>query len=360
MEVQKTVDGVVVLKYEDLVAKKDGTKSIEEAFGYRGIGLLIVSGVPEFAKLREALLPLGSQFADLPEEKLNKVVHKESHYSFGWSHGKEILSPGKFDTFKGSYYNNPQYDVPTENKELIKNYPEVCLPNIWPKEDFPELEPAFKNLGRLFVEVGKLIAYQCDQYVKKQQPAFDSKNYLEKVIEESHACKARLLHYFSIDEDKTTRTRESWCGWHNDHGSLTGLTPAMYLVRDKDNPKKFKSIPNPDTDSGLYVRTRDGNEFKVKMPSDCMAFQIGETSQIYSGGVLRATPHAVQAIAYPTSIGVVRDSFAVFMQPNFDKLICVPKGDAKASAVERFREGMNFGDFSKVTLDAYYQGGLPG
>ncbi len=24
----------------------------------------------------------------------------------------------------------------------------------------------------------------------------------------------------------------SWCGWHNDHGSLTGLTSAMYMDAD--------------------------------------------------------------------------------------------------------------------------------
>ena len=23
-----------------------------------------------------------------------------------------------------------------------------------------------------------------------------------------------------------------WCGWHNDHGSLTGLVPAMYMNRE--------------------------------------------------------------------------------------------------------------------------------
>lgn len=96
--VEKTADGVVVLKYADLVAKKNLAQSIEEGFGYHGIGLLIVSGVPEFPKFREALLPLATRFAELPEEKMNKVVHKESSYSFGWSHGKEILTPGKFGT----------------------------------------------------------------------------------------------------------------------------------------------------------------------------------------------------------------------------------------------------------------------
>lgn len=59
------------------------------------------------------------RFATLPEEVKKKTEHPESHYSFGWSHGKEILE-GKPDFSKGSYYNNPVEDQPFDDEELIK------------------------------------------------------------------------------------------------------------------------------------------------------------------------------------------------------------------------------------------------
>ena len=36
-----------------------------------------------------------------------------------------------------------------------------------------------------------------------------------------------MLHYFPFEEKG--EAEGDWCGWHNDHGSLTALTPAMYL-----------------------------------------------------------------------------------------------------------------------------------
>ena len=92
------------------------------------------------------------------------------------------------------------------------------------------------------------------------------------------------LQFFILDQS----TFSDWCGWHNDHGSLTGLVPAMYFNDDGD------IIDSPDSTAGLYVRNRKGGLVRVSMPSDHLAFQIGETAQIHSGGILQATPHAVK------------------------------------------------------------------
>lgn len=64
----------------------------------------------------------------------------------------------------------------------------------------------------------------------------------------------------------------------------------MYL--DKD----FKEVHPQDIEdkvSGLFAMTRSHIEVQVKIPQTSLAFQIGETAQIVSGGVLRATPHSV-------------------------------------------------------------------
>jgi isopenicillin N synthase-like dioxygenase len=153
-----------------------------------------VKNVPGFVEKRQALLPLALEFAKLPEEKKKQYEDAASNYSFGWSHGKEILQDGKADIYKGSYYANPQYNRPTEDPkvcillggggvsgirplillllclQLIKDYPEYCAPNVWPTAEIPQLEEAFMNLGRLIVEVGVKVAKHCDQYGEKKTP----------------------------------------------------------------------------------------------------------------------------------------------------------------------------------------------
>lgn len=240
---------VVTLDYNDLVADVDLSEQIEQAYGHNGLGVLTVKNVPEWLEHRERLLPLAQQFASLPEEILAKYVHEPSMYSFGWSHGKENLQ-GAPDYAKGSFYANPQYDRPVDNDALIEKYPAFLHPNIWPTDDFPKLEPAFKQLGGIIVSVGALVARQCDRYVHKVQNSY-SPNHLENIIRTSKCCKARLLHYFSapVTDAPAVEGQEgdfsSWCGWHNDHGSLTGLCSAMYLDENGNE------IPNPDSSSGI-------------------------------------------------------------------------------------------------------------
>ena len=229
---------VVELDYTDLVAGVDLTAEIQRAFGVDGVGLLTVKNVPNYVEARSELLPLSRKFADLPEDTKEKYVHKESYYSFGWSHGKEKLQR-KPDYSKGSFYANPQYDKPVDDEDIIAKHSSFVHPNIWPKEDLPELEFAFKKVGQIIVSVGKLVAQQCDKFVKSKCETYPDRM-LETTIDTSLCCKARLLHYFPMDAEAVAGMESngggenenefsSWCGWHNDHGSLTGLTSAMYI-----------------------------------------------------------------------------------------------------------------------------------
>src|SRR3546814_11897116 len=78
--------------------------------------------------------------------------------------GKEKLQ-GTPDYAKGSYYANPQYDTPVEDPEVIAKHSSFVHPNIWPTEDLPELQNAFKELGQLIVNAGLLVARQCDKFI---------------------------------------------------------------------------------------------------------------------------------------------------------------------------------------------------
>jgi isopenicillin N synthase-like dioxygenase len=357
---------VVILQYQDLVNNKDVSASIKAGFGADGLGLVVVRGVPGYIDARARLLPLARKFAALPEETKLKYEHLESHYNFGWSHGKETLA-GKPDLAKGSFYANPLYDAPfAHDPDLVKKFPSFCAPNLWPSADLPEFEPAFKALGKLVCETGFLLAKHCDALVSQEYPSYEPLR-LHNIISKSRTAKARLLHYFPMTHEQASSISGvdvdgSWCGWHNDHGSLTGLTSAMYFN------EKGEEIPNPDPASGLYIRSRTGATVKAVIPVDCLAFQMGETEQIHSCGVLQATPHCVMA-GGKKSAGVSRETFAVFMEPEMFEPMSVPR-DADSKRVTggttaylpkgvpalavRWNPDQDFGTFTNATLAAYH------
>jgi len=297
------------------------------------------------------LLLLGRTFAELPDDVKSKYESPDSRYSFGWSFGKETLRPGVYDTFKGSYYNNPLFDVPTTDQDKITNFPEVCRPNIWPKDDIPEFETAFKELGELVCRVGLLVTKFCDRYVKNQLGDDYNEGTLQATLEQSRSSKARLLYYFPI-KTPGERDIDSWCGWHNDHSLITGLCSALYQNIDQLD---YAEVPNPDPKAGLYVRNRKNETQKVLIPRDSLAFQIGLVAQVLSGGKLRATPHAVKGLVFPESASISRTTFAVFMQPNVDFNIDLPSNKTlDEAACEFYKTGMNFGEFGAAVIKAYY------
>ena len=93
---------------------------------------------------------------------------------------------------------------------------------------------------------------------------------------------------------------------------MTGLTCGQYC------DASGREVPCPDDTAGLYIRARDGEVVRAAFKPTQLAFQMGQATQIHSGGLLRATPHCVRAAGGPAAAGVARNAFAVFMQPNWD------------------------------------------
>ena len=224
----------------------------------------------------------------------------------------------------------------------------------------------------------------CDKYTEQvlihSDPTTNKtmeKNKLHRIIKGSKVTKGRLVHYYSRSEADIKKdinpdfAFSSWCGWHNDHGSLTGVVPALYF---KDG--KIIDDGSPDPLAGLYVKSRQGQIFKVVAPPNSLLFQIGETAQIHSGGVLQATPHAVRGA---NIAGISRTAFAVFMEPNMDEIMVTPPSVAKKDpaiaqtneAAKSLPKGVpplkkrwgtercpfttcSFGDFTHATLAEYH------
>ena len=161
---------------------------------------------------------------------------------------------------------------------------------------------------------------------------------------------------------------------------IAGLTSAMYLQGSHEE------VQNPDPHSGLYIATRTGKVVKASIPPGNIGFQVltpecllavlhccscmvihsycepslvlvlqlvvqvdnvlywccsvldlyyalslshfhaqvGESMQVHSGGLLRATPHYVRSAQ--GHAGVSRNTFAVFMQPDVTAPMDPPPG----------------------------------
>ncbi|XP_062148587.1 uncharacterized protein LOC133857361 [Alnus glutinosa] len=340
----------VTISYSELKDKSaDLSMKIEEGFGANGLGILSITDVPGFPSLRRNLLRLSPRLAGLPEEVKKELEDPQSRYNFGWSHGKEKLESGKPDLLKGSFYANPLLDKPTTDASMIQRYPSYCGSNIWPDSALPELEVAFKALGKLIFDVGLMVAYHCDQYVSKGLHMLEHQG-IEQILLRSRCHKGRLLYYFPAQQSNCTQdgnSTSSWCGWHTDHGSLTGLTCGMF-IRDA------VEMPCPDSAAGLYIRTRADQVVKVVFGEDEIAYQIGETTEILSRSYLCATPHCVQAPKGEEASGLERSTFAFFMQPDWDESLNFPEEVHIHKELISSSGALTFGEYTEKLLDKYY------
>ncbi|NP_001345780.1 uncharacterized protein LOC100193630 [Zea mays] len=317
MQQQQPSVRAVTIPFADLKDRgKDLGGFIEEGFGPQGLGIVSIAGVPGYPELRKRLLRLAPRIVSLPDDVKKQLEDPDSRYHFGWSRVEEKFESERWDTAKGSYFANPVFDVPTTDDELVTRYPSYCRPNIWPKDHLPELEIAFKGLGKLMLEVGLMLAHHCDRYVIQRGVGQYIGESLEKTLARSRCPKGRLLYYFPKSFSKQDEV-SSWCGWHTDYGFLTGLTCGLFT-------RKSEEVPCPDIGTGLYVRTRDNQVVKVTLVDDELVYQIGETAEILSRGHLCATPHCVKAPSSEDASDVGRSTFVLFIQPNWDEPLKLP------------------------------------
>ncbi|ORX39824.1 Clavaminate synthase-like protein [Kockovaella imperatae] len=339
-------------------------EDIQQAFGSDEgcLGIILVDDLPEqFTALREKLFRLAQVFATASEDVRESLVRPETSYSFGWSHGKEVMN-GRPDTQKGSYYANPMLDVPNVSDAQRQAHPEYYAGNVWPRDvpGLEDFEKTFKALGALIFEVGCALATACESFVASNV-ASGSKSTVQSLIANSKTNKARLLHYFpetasSSSSSSTTSSdspsdgqriaNDALCGTHVDHSLLTGLCSAMYLSTETGSPQ-IVSAPTPTAGLWIYPRHRTGtprpDPVKVAIPQHCLAFQTGEALEILTSHRLAATPHFVSGSSggSPQAQYISRETFAFFLQPDVDDVIGP--------------DGETFGAFTKRVLGRHYQ-----
>jgi isopenicillin N synthase-like dioxygenase len=359
-------NGIIKINYNDLINNKSEKSqkqifdAISSAYNKDGLGLMVIQNVPKILQIKNRLFDLNYKLVNLPDESLKKLEKPEILYALGWSYGKEKL--GKLpDLLKASFY--AKLDPLTTRKQLWNN--------VWPQE-LPEMKEAYEELGNSIREVGLIILRNIDKYIKEKNPNYQL-NY-SNIISDSCENTGRMLYYFpknrinyAIDKyNKENNTNYNfnddvnWCEWHNDHGSLTGLVSANYLNEDGSEAKDLKL-----TKTGLFVQNRKGEIVRITYGPDDLAFQLGESLQIHSGGLLHATPHAVKFMD-DVKENIARTTFALFMEPNMDVKMNVPRGANEENIntpeiyknipkiQERYNKDMNFGEFTEKTFSSYY------
>ena len=349
----------VTISFNDLQSESDLSREIEEAFGFEGLGLILIKDFPEFQKKREKILRAIRDFALLPDETKEKYALPEAHYSVGWSHGKEKMKNGIPDIAKGSYYARPHADVVTEDEELKAKYPSTYLDNVWPKAECPSLEIAFKDMAKVQIDLGLHMCKLFDRYLHKQTGGKHELDRFYNMLKDSVAYKGRMLHYFPV-EPELNSSIDGLCGWHLDHGCITCLLSPLYLDLEGN------TLPKPE-ECGLYVKSpRNGSINKVDIPIDCLAIQLGEFFQILSGGLLRATPHCVRS---SKSLNITREQLAMFMDCSPTQLLELPEFSLPRDRVfntpflpegvpelkSRIVGAETYRDFANNTFKAYLQ-----
>jgi isopenicillin N synthase-like dioxygenase len=317
--VKRSVLNPIVFDYNKLKNKEINLyDQIYEAYGENGAGIAFIRNVPNYQQYRQALLPLGKKLGSLPDEILTKYEKPESLYSVGVNRAK--LKTTKYTDNSISFFASPVRDIPEDFAEgRAKN---TSFPNVWPREDLPQLESAFKNLGSLIYDVGLTLAYHLDKYVKNLVPEYEEGK-IKRVIS---TVNGRLIHY--PDQPKEKTKDDDWVFWHCDWSEITCLTSPMYI--DKDH----KPLDLKDSfDSGLEIIKKDGSVCIASIPTDCLAIQTGECVQIHTGGKLVATPHRVFQGPEMKGRGITRNQFVCFFNPQYTEKMSVPPGMKYSDAI---------------------------
>lgn len=318
------------ISYDALVSGSEDEvigERIARAFGEHGLGVLAVTDVPqELTAQRLRLLGLARKLGTLPEDILAKYERPELSYCAGWSRGREKFK-GKVDTAKGSWYANGLYaDAAQGSADLQGRYPESTTEPVWPSEAEvgDDMSAAFRTYSRSIYDLSRHVLRHCDAAVETSLRAKGLQgipNVLSAVTHErSRLHVGRLLHYYPKEEPPPGETTDdaAWCGWHNDNSVITALAPAIYF-----DDATGEAVEAPEG-AGLLAYSRSGEKVKVPPPpKNAVLFQIGEAAQVLSGGTLVATPHAVAA---GNMRGTSRESFALFIEPDWDEPMCVPEG----------------------------------
>jgi isopenicillin N synthase-like dioxygenase len=270
-------------------------EALRTGFGEYGLVYVKTHGVSAMTDLYDRFVA----FTSLPEREKQRYNRPELFYQRGWTPPnteKAVLAGGQPD-FKECWFAAPTEMPP----ELREQFPEIFAENLWPDGDaaFGDLYTARGmelHLAGLALLRGAALAL-----------GLDGETFARVCEGGPHIF--RMLRYLPLTPDQTTQ-KPLWGEEHTDFNLLTLLPGGRF--HDPDG----KVCKAPDTDSGLYLRTRptaaypEGRLVRGTAPEGCIVAQVGQQLEILTGGAFLATPHVVTAPGVP---GYARLSAAHFV-----------------------------------------------
>lgn len=277
--------------------------------------------------------------------------------------------------------------------------------------EFKNLGSNLKELGFCMMELGLGLARVCDSAIGGRE--------LELSLLDSCAAKGRLIHYHSkLDGQLLVRQAAKkkgvnlkgeqkkkqfngkqgdiragsdsnlWQQWHYDYGIFTVLTAPLFLLQamEEKGSDHQCGYPNGHTCLQIFDPHKKGI-FMVNSSPESFIIQVGESAEVISKGKLKATLHSVFRPWEPENLS--RETFVVFLQPAWDKVLCISDYPMKCLSPEdqclglasteeegigeqqrgieaiekivpplssRLKDSMTFAEFSRETTRQYYGG----
>ncbi|KAL4506983.1 hypothetical protein ABPG72_001404 [Tetrahymena utriculariae] len=338
----------------------DLNERIKTAFGPEGTGICTIKNVPNYKRARQNLLHLSYQLANLPQEEKAKLDRPEIKWSRGWQESKEHFG-NKTDKLKSAFIALPlreeQTNLTQTQQQVLGDAASKLYQsgNVWPDGPLPVFKPHFKLLSNIMVDTSFLLAKHIDKYVSQVMTSY-KRDTLYNLIKSNKDHVGRLNYYKSSNEPITRE--DDWNSWHTDYSALSALTSAIYMTHD-GYPVTFD-----DRKTGLFFKNRWGEKEHINADKDSIIFQIGESMQILSGGVLEATPYCVSRSKKSQDLGLNRATFQLYLVPPPEYKLFTPSGiderfaygrqiDQVPHITKRWNQGIPFATFQQKTIQEY-------
>ena len=286
----------------DAFADSSVSDIVREAFiGRSSLGAISVKA-PGFGDKRRRALQSGAWFALDPT-----AAEARNSCRLGGSEGDARVQPG--------WSGNPsREDHPIQSgfycnlcQEMGSEVDAVFGANRWPdKEDSRNFKDALEDAGRTMQEVTILVLkaarHAAVSEARSRGVDVDENDDMKKIIAQSDTFLPLRLTYYDANhtrEDTLVGGRYI-LPWHVDFNMATAFISAIWVdearaIKGKYDIKDLFTAQekNPERGAGLLLRNAARDVVPASIDEDCILIQLGAYSQLASGGLLRAGPHAV-------------------------------------------------------------------
>nr|VFJ52508.1 MAG: hypothetical protein BECKFM1743C_GA0114222_101098 [Candidatus Kentron sp. FM]VFJ58361.1 MAG: hypothetical protein BECKFM1743A_GA0114220_102134 [Candidatus Kentron sp. FM]VFK09419.1 MAG: hypothetical protein BECKFM1743B_GA0114221_101048 [Candidatus Kentron sp. FM] len=351
----------VRIDFNDLVAgeiKEDVYKGVATAFGFDGLGGIIVTNVPNFKETKEKVQRNMYKLTQEPKEVLQAIAKTDASgaHEIGWSEQKVGApfgkSTNKLVTFNRAFRSgNPHKTAIFQDPRFGKEGKSV-----WPTT-IPRFKEDLTDLNKLFIPPVLGLLKYFDKYLSHTIGGKEQRKFVDCFLN-YYACDHRLLTYFPLDEFETdAEDRDIWENWHIDHGLMTTLSHPIYFTKQGE----MYEMDN----TALALKDRHGREHQAVFSQDEFMIIMASAMFIESAGYIPGTPHTVR-ISGEMPMDLYRVQAVSFFEPDWNHRMTIPTGESFEEIVERdpckyeyrdtnfYRDGCYFKEFHDEIAKSVY------